>query len=145
MTHTLAQDKCGDDVESTNHGVYMRRFEPVAEEIPRARAFVRDRLEGLPEYVRDAVSVMVSELSTNAFLYARTPFEVRLVRSERCVRVEVSDLGTGRPERHPLLPTEAHGRGLQIVADLSEDWGVVPAPGGRGKSVWFTVRLAGNN
>ena len=40
--------------------------------------------------------------------------------------------------------SELTGRGLRLVRELSDDWGVTAADadGGTGKSVWFTLRLA---
>ncbi|NGO43159.1 ATP-binding protein [Streptomyces ureilyticus] len=52
-------------------------------------------------------------------------------------------------DRSPVLPrlcavgaAEESGRGLALVAALSDDWGVArPALGTTGKSVWFTLTL----
>ena len=53
--------------------------------------------------------------------------------------MEVSDHGQGQPVPRSPTPREQSGRGLQIVQELSEDWGITPSP--NGKLVWFTLPL----
>ncbi|WP_334527037.1 hypothetical protein [Streptomyces sp. B21-105] len=43
------------------------------------------------------------------------------------------------PGQESAEPDAEHGRGLILVAALCETWGVVPRPGGRGKTVWAVV------
>jgi anti-sigma regulatory factor (Ser/Thr protein kinase) len=85
---------------------------------------------------------MVSELATNAVLHAKSRFDVIVERvSDSAIRVEVRDFGHGIP-RLLAGSTEAQsGRGLRIVALLAETWGVENRPGGRGKTIWFTVAV----
>jgi anti-sigma regulatory factor (Ser/Thr protein kinase) len=108
--------------------------------IPAARRFVADAVGEAPPDVLDALSVMVSELAMNAVQYAGTDFAVTAGRAGDIVRVEVTDAGAGLPELQPFPPASSpRGRGLLIVHLLSDEWGVVPAAGGRGKSVWFSL------
>ncbi len=90
--------------------------------------------------VRDSVSLMVSELSTNALVHAASGFDVSVDRSELTLLVSVSDRGDGAPVLRSPQSSEPHGRGLRIVAALSDEWGVLPATD-EGKSVWFRVSL----
>jgi anti-anti-sigma factor len=105
-----------------------------------AREFVLDHWpDGDPE-VRDAVVLMVSELSSNAVRHAASDFDVTVsFPAPGEVRIGVSDRDSGRPT--PCAPSlnDLHGRGLQIVELLSDAWGVEPASDGPGKTVWFTL------
>jgi anti-sigma regulatory factor (Ser/Thr protein kinase) len=119
-----------------------RSFSPDAASIRAARRFVLDTVGDAGQELRDAISVMVSELAMNAVQYARTAFDVRMELTEDSLRVEVSDSGGGSPEVRPLPPASSpHGRGLFIVDQLSDEWGIVPALDGAEKSVWFRVSM----
>src|SRR5262245_21532378 len=67
-------------------------FEPVGRSVATARSFVRDTLQGwgFGDVVDDAV-VLTSELVTNAVVHAGTHADVLCLRSDDCVRIEVSD------------------------------------------------------
>jgi anti-sigma regulatory factor (Ser/Thr protein kinase) len=118
---------------------HARRFHRRPEFVARARHFVRDLLSDQPREIVEAAELMVSELATNSVRHAHSDFEVVVHHSPEKLRVEVSDHGQGQPVlRSPTL-SERSGRGLRIVEDLSEDWGIAPSPGG--KLVWFTLRL----
>jgi PAS domain S-box-containing protein len=121
-------------------------FEPVGRSVAVARAFVRDTLHGwgFADVVDDAV-VLTSELVTNAVVHAGTAADVRCLRYETAVRVEVADhyperevplQGRGRPHRDP---DHEGGRGLLLCAALASRWGVEYTPAG--KHVWFQLDL----
>jgi anti-sigma regulatory factor (Ser/Thr protein kinase) len=80
---------------------------------------------------------MTSELATNSVRHAHSDFELAILLSREEIRVEVSDRGRGQPVPRSPTPREHSGRGLQIVQELSEDWGISPSP--NGKLVWFTL------
>jgi anti-sigma regulatory factor (Ser/Thr protein kinase) len=118
-----------------------RTFTPEAASIRAARRFVLAAVGDAAPDLRDAISVMVSELAMNAVQYARTMFRVSIERTSASVRVEVTDSGGGEPEVQPLPPASSpHGRGLFLVDRLSEEWGIRPDADG-GKTVWFRVAL----
>jgi anti-sigma regulatory factor (Ser/Thr protein kinase) len=119
-----------------------RRFPNTPGSVTSARRFVQERLDGAPRDVADAVTVMTSELATNSIRHAETAFEVGIDRTPGAIRVEVTDGGDGEPVVRAPEPTAPSGRGLYIVEQLSDDWGIRPAPGGAAKTVWFTVSLA---
>jgi anti-sigma regulatory factor (Ser/Thr protein kinase) len=97
------------------------------------------RSPGVP---RDRIAVMVSELATNAILHGMTEFEVTVDIRHDLLRVEVADLGTGTPVVRPLpLSTTERGRGLRIVREFSDHWGVEKNDPSPGKSVWFQLLL----
>jgi anti-sigma regulatory factor (Ser/Thr protein kinase) len=121
-----------------------RSFAPDAASIRAARRFVLEAVGDAGQELRDAVSVMVSELAMNAVQYAHTAFDVRMELTDESLRVEVTDAGGGHPEIQPLPPASSpHGRGLFIVDQLSDEWGVLPALDGSETSVWFRISMRG--
>lgn len=117
-----------------------QRFAGAPESVSAARRFTTQGLNELEPDVLDVVAVMVSELTTNAVQHSGTDFEVSLGVAADLLRVEVSDSGGGRPEVRQPSPDELRGRGLRIVEELSDSWGVSPrADGGPGKTVWFEL------
>lgn len=92
---------------------------------------------GLVELAWSA-SLLVSELGTNTLLHGCLRdrlFRVRLALTAAALRIEVTD---PREERLPRLRVaeddECFGRGLLIVAQLADRWGVEPRT--VGKTVW---------
>jgi anti-sigma regulatory factor (Ser/Thr protein kinase) len=119
---------------------------PGAQTAGEARAAARTALAGWGiAAVAGDVTVMVSELVTNACEHGAAPVELALrlaIRRDGCALVgEVTDAGTGIPELTAAQPGGEHGRGLAIVAALAGAFGVRPLP--RGKTVWFRVVLPG--
>ncbi|MBA2809861.1 ATP-binding protein [Streptomyces sp. KM273126] len=110
--------------------------------VPAARSFAREALAdwGVRERAYDVV-LCVSELATNALVHGVPPgrgFLLRLLplRYDGGVRVEVHDSGDGVPavpQADVREPGEG-GRGLLLVSELADKWGV----GERdpGKIVW---------
>ncbi|MDQ1428211.1 MAG: hypothetical protein QOK39_1687 [Acidimicrobiaceae bacterium] len=89
-------------------------------------------------HVADRIGLVTSELVTNAIVHARTDLEVLIQISGPEVYVEVAD---GTPSLvAPQRPIEdTGGRGLVLVAALSDAWGVAEVDQGRGKRVWVRV------
>jgi hypothetical protein len=79
----------------------------------------------------DTMALLVSELTTNSVVHARTPFTVTISAGVRVVRVEVSDGTSSPPER------TAYGMGLRVTDEVASAWGWHPTP--TGKAVWFEV------
>ncbi|MCT9075476.1 ATP-binding protein [Streptomyces fulvoviolaceus] len=110
--------------------------------VPAARAFAREALAdwGMRKRSYD-IALCVSELATNALVHGVPPgrgFLLRLLPLpyDGGVRVEVHDSGAGEPavpQTHAREPDEG-GRGLLLVSELADKWGV----GERepGKVVW---------
>lgn len=109
--------------------------------VPQARRFARQAvIEWGVEGLADDIQLGISELVTNAVRHAGTDLAITLQLKDTLL-VEVRDQD---PElRHPAVPTTdplaTSGRGLQIVAAVSADWGVRGVPGG--KIVWFELAL----
>jgi serine phosphatase RsbU (regulator of sigma subunit)/anti-sigma regulatory factor (Ser/Thr protein kinase) len=108
----------------------------------RARAFAAATLRdwSLPEPLARDVLLVVSELVSNAVKYGRPPVEIRLRHDRRHLLVEVEDRATAIPRKLRPSPFQEHGRGLQLVARVTDRWGTRPTPGG--KVVWCSLSLA---
>lgn len=103
-----------------------------------ARRFVHDALvEWRFEPVADVVTLLTSELVTNAVLHAGSEIDVALCAEGDVVRVEVADASTRVPGHSSHGPEAQTGRGLAVVAAASTDWGAHRTAGG--KIVWFEV------
>ncbi len=104
--------------------------------VPRARSFVATRLGDAgtePGLVADA-ELAVSELVTNALLYAGPPVLVRVNSADEHIRIEVEDHSHHAPMRGVATADSMTGRGLTLVEALAQHWGVEHTPGG--KVVW---------
>ncbi|MEV7965796.1 ATP-binding protein [Sphaerisporangium sp. NPDC088356] len=109
------------------------------ESIGKARRVVQEALIQWGAYdLVDDVTLVVTELLTNAVLHARPPITLTLRLNGNVLTGAVTDHGDIWPNGDgPGCPEDdEHGRGLQIVAALTDRWGVDPGPGS-GKTVWF--------
>ncbi|MFD3484714.1 SpoIIE family protein phosphatase [Streptomyces sp. NPDC058665] len=77
--------------------------------------------------------LVVSELVTNAIRYGVGPIRLRLLKDKALI-CEVSDGGDTSPHVRRAKPTDEGGRGLLLVAQLSERWGTRMTA--VGKTVW---------
>jgi serine/threonine-protein kinase RsbW len=108
--------------------------------VREARCFASEYIADLSPELQDTVSIMVSELSTNALVHGCVGFDVTIDRSLTLLRVAVTDQGDGTPVVRTPGEHEPHGRGLRIVEALSDHWGITD-PSGHGKTVWFQLGL----
>jgi len=109
--------------------------------VSESRRFVLDAVGALSPGIADSIAVMVSELTANAVRHTGSQFTVTVDRSAAQIRVEVSDTGSGDPIVRSPGPADPSGRGLRIIEALAGDWGVIPAVGAQGKTVWFTIAV----
>lgn len=101
-----------------------------------ARRFVAERLLGrCPPALVDDVTLVTSELATNAILHAASSFGVTLRNDDGQVILEIRDRSRRGPVPSDQTMLGTHGRGLAIVTALARDWGVTLDPAG-GKAVW---------
>jgi anti-sigma regulatory factor (Ser/Thr protein kinase) len=119
-----------------------RVFPNTLASVREARHFVQDIVGDLPRERADEIAVMVSELTTNSVNHAASEFTITIRRSIDEIYIGVSDMGSGEPALRSPRPTEPSGRGLQIVRELADRWGVIPAPNATGKTVWFSIDLS---
>ncbi|MEU6234352.1 SpoIIE family protein phosphatase [Kitasatospora sp. NPDC047058] len=111
--------------------------DPAAVGLVRERATERLRAWGLEELVF-TTELVLSELVTNAIRYAGGPVEVRLVRAER-LTCEVSDPSATQPRMRRAHLTDEGGRGLYLVAQLTNRWGSRYTR--HGKTIWAEQEL----
>jgi len=106
-----------------------------------ARRLLRDTLHGRRSEARDDAILMISELVTNAVRHTDELLSVHIAMYGDTLRVDVTD---DCPDL-PFPPDPEHhatgGRGLRIVDDLADRWGITRIPAD-GKTVWFEIRLA---
>lgn len=110
-----------------------------ASSVPTARRFVESLLGswGLPDLGWTA-AICVSELAGNCALHARTPFTVAVTRlATGAIRIEVSDGSRRRPAMRDYGTDATTGRGLRLLEDLSNGWGVDVRTDG--KTVWLVL------
>jgi anti-sigma regulatory factor (Ser/Thr protein kinase) len=105
-----------------------------------ARRVVRHLLDGSDDEIVDGVLLAVSELATNAVLHARTPFEVRAGLDAGVLRIEVHDDDPTLPQRRQPSPEDIGGRGLLLVEQAADRWGV-DREVDDGKTIWFELAL----
>jgi serine phosphatase RsbU (regulator of sigma subunit)/PAS domain-containing protein/anti-sigma regulatory factor (Ser/Thr protein kinase) len=111
-----------------------------AGEVARARSLALGQLAawGAEEAASFVVELVVSELVTNAIRYGGAPVRLRLIR-ERGLIVEVSDGGHTSPHLRRAAMEDEGGRGLFLVAQLTQRWGTRYTP--TGKTIWTEVSL----
>ncbi|MFJ8636799.1 ATP-binding protein [Streptomyces sp. NPDC093568] len=130
---------------------FMQRLSATRRGARLARRLALHQLDawGIPygSDVSDTVAHVVAELAANAVTHGHVPgrnFQLRLQLSPHTVRIEVTDT---RTERRPPTPGQAEppsaesesGRGLLLVQELSQAWGITERS--IGKTVWAEVPL----
>lgn len=85
--------------------------------------------------------LIVSELVTNAIRHADGPIQLRLIR-DRTLICEVSDTGHTSPHLRHAASDDEGGRGLFLVAQMTQRWGTRYTPGG--KVIWAEQPLTGS-
>lgn len=100
---------------------------------------VRERCQavGASDLSRDLAVLLTSEVVTNAVLHAASRARLSVTATGETIRVEVGDDSTELPQVLRLRRASPHGRGMALLEDLADSWGVREEPGG--KVVWFTL------
>ncbi|QKV91843.1 SpoIIE family protein phosphatase [Streptomyces sp. NA02950] len=83
--------------------------------------------------------LVVSELVTNAIRHAEGPIQLRLIR-DRTLICEVSDASNTAPHMRRARLSDEGGRGLLLVAQLTQRWGTRHAR--EGKTIWCEQSLS---
>ncbi|AGP60231.1 hypothetical protein M271_44315 [Streptomyces rapamycinicus NRRL 5491] len=85
------------------------------------------------DHLAFTTELVVSELVTNAIRYASGPIGLRLIR-DRVLVCEVSDPSNSQPRLRRARSTDEGGRGLFLVAQLTDRWGSRYTQSG--KTIW---------
>ncbi|MDA0166534.1 SpoIIE family protein phosphatase [Solirubrobacter ginsenosidimutans] len=149
LVHALAPEGSDDDVAVLVATVSDQTPPPSANlsidddvrAVHQARSFTRGTLDewSLPvSLARDAI-LLVSEMVTNAIVHGRAPIHLHLRHAREHLVVEVEDTATAVPRKLRPTTNDVHGRGLQLVAMMADEWGTRPIHDG--KSVWCALEL----
>ena len=117
----------------------VRRFAPIPTSVHAARAFVRGSLQSrVSDDTLEEIELVVAELVTNAIIHTAQPVELT-VEANGSIRVAAVD-GSGQlPVKRTPRPNDIGGRGLHIVDQLCDRWGVDRIS--NGKCVWCEIDL----
>ena len=128
------------------------RPEPARITLPRspssvaeARRFIAARAAAwsFPEPAREQLVLIGSELVTNAVLHARTELVLTLELRRDRVRITVRDHSTAPATLRHYRADALTGRGLGVVAAISDRWGISAAADG--KVVWAELAANGDH
>ncbi|GGQ85911.1 SpoIIE family protein phosphatase [Streptomyces althioticus] len=119
--------------------VAARDVAPDPGEVPAVRQWAVELLSawGLDD-IAFVTELVVSELVTNAIRYGEPPIRVRLIR-DRTLICEVTDSSSTSPHLRRAHAFDEGGRGLLLVAQLTQRWGSRQADGG--KTIWAEQAL----
>ncbi|WP_153455018.1 SpoIIE family protein phosphatase [Streptomyces smaragdinus] len=112
---------------------------PAPQSASSARHLVTGQLMawGLEE-LAPGMELVTSELVTNAVRYSRGRIGLRLIREETLI-CEVTDNSSASPHLRHAADDDEGGRGLFLVGQLSDHWGIRHSPAG--KTVWAEQQL----
>jgi len=119
------------------------RFDPELRSALQARRFVEDELRpaGAGDDTLLHAQLLATELVTNAARHAQSSVELTIARGSGRVRIEARDDSAVTPTA-PLVDTPTRHRGLHLIEDLSQCWGV-EAQDDSGKVVWCELASRG--
>jgi two-component sensor histidine kinase len=116
-------------------------LEATATSASEARAFVsRHLVDHRLVRLDDRVRLVASELATNALVHAQTAFSVTLSVDDHAVLLTVRDDSDSLPTRRAAQVMDVSGRGLEIVAIVTTNWGVNKDRAGS-KAVWASFAI----
>ncbi|MEF9905874.1 ATP-binding protein [Streptomyces sp. P9-A2] len=83
---------------------------------------------------------------TNAYRHAKAPvgreIRARCELTDNRLRITVTDANSTLPTPTRAALDDESGRGLELVAKLSDDWGAARRECGIGKTVWFELTVS---
>ncbi|KUO08554.1 SpoIIE family protein phosphatase [Streptomyces sp. DSM 15324] len=114
--------------------------EPDFAQVPHIRKVAVEQVEawGLENAVF-VTELVVSELLTNAIRYGAPPIRLRLIRDTALI-CEVSDSSNTAPHLRRARAFDEGGRGLLLVAQLTQGWGTRHTS--QGKTIWCAQSLS---
>ena len=108
--------------------------------VGQARRFVAGALAEIGAgALHEVAGLLASEVVTNAVVHAGGTIRVRVSTGDGTIRIGVEDTSTSHPVPRQASDGDRSGRGLALVTDLSERWGVEDLEDG--KEVWFELRV----
>jgi anti-sigma regulatory factor (Ser/Thr protein kinase) len=112
--------------------------------VATARRFIEARAAAwsFPAPAGEQLVLIGSELVTNAVLHARTELTLTLERRGGRVRISVKDRSQAPATLRHYRADALTGRGLGVVATLSDSWGISAAADG--KVVWAELAANGD-
>jgi anti-sigma regulatory factor (Ser/Thr protein kinase) len=119
------------------------RFLPELRSAVEARRFVEAELRpaGAGDDTLLHAQLLATELVTNAARHARSPVDLTIARDRGRVRIEARDDSPATPTA-PSVDTATRHRGVHLIEDLSQGWGVDAQADG-GKIVWCELTSRG--
>ena len=94
---------------------------------------------GVEDGLADDAELLVTELVTNAVIHARTSVEVEVERTDHHLHFSISDSSSRPVQLRMPGKDDVTGRGICLLDQITPDWEVVPAAGG--KKVRFSLAL----
>jgi PAS domain S-box-containing protein len=126
---------------TTGSATLSRRLRPHPTSVGAGRRFIRQVLEEhRRDDLREAAELVISEAVTNALVHAGTEVEVAARVGRGGIRIEVSDGSPHLPATKNYADLAATGRGLQLLEQMVDRWGVEPHE--EGKTVWFELGMS---
>jgi anti-sigma regulatory factor (Ser/Thr protein kinase) len=111
----------------------VRRFPAAPWAASAARRIVHMTTPDMPKGTAHDADLVATELVTNSVMHGAGPVELRVrFGPGQPLRIEVLDQGGGFEPELPLTPPaadETAGRGLCVVDQLADRWGVDPGSG----------------
>ncbi|WP_416983244.1 SpoIIE family protein phosphatase [Streptomyces sp. T028] len=120
-------------LDASRVAIWDVRPDPAAVAETRKNVIARLEAWGLTD-AAFVTELIVSELVTNAIRHAEPPVQLRLIH-DRALICEVSDASSTAPHMRRARTYDEGGRGLLLVAQLTERWGTRPGTKG-GKTIW---------
>jgi anti-sigma regulatory factor (Ser/Thr protein kinase) len=113
-------------------------FPPELSSVTEARRFLRRALDTWDAQGWEwSASQVLTELSTNAVIHARTAFEVELDFDGTVLKICVADGSPRLPVQRSYSDQATTGRGVSVIGTLAHSWGVETRA--NGKTVWCAV------
>jgi hypothetical protein len=142
VLETLLPDRPADDValllartralDAAHVATWDVRPDPSA--VAETRKNVREQLAAWHlENAGFIAELVVSELVTNAIRHGAPPIQLRLIHDSTLI-CEVSDASSTAPHLRRARIFDEGGRGLLLVAQLTQDWGTRQTY--KGKTIW---------
>jgi hypothetical protein len=123
--------------------VIERRLECHVQSIPQARHELARALDNVgvgKDRTYNDILVVATEMMTNAVRACKNYLGMRIQIHHTWLQIDVTDDNPNPAVQLHPAPDETHGRGIKIIAALSERWGQTPWNGST-KTIWSQLTL----